>query len=171
MIFLWPLACLNEETYAVQAITSTSTAKVSLKVQRSQDKLGKHSICSLSSLDADANSRNPTYDGLVGSDVEATLSQNMSSKFPDDPVNIKKEDIGALSMHSDGDTNFDGCVADDSQKDDNDLYLSECRISLVGFEASEIRKLVNMIRRGGGSRYMSLNEKLTHIVVGTPSEM
>lgn len=95
----------------------------------------------------------------------------MSSKFPDDPVKIKKEDAGEPVMLPDGDTNFDGCVADDSQKDDNDLYLSDCRISLVGFEASEMRKLVSMIRRGGGSRYMSLNEKLTHIVVGTPSEM
>ncbi|KAL8110317.1 hypothetical protein AgCh_026155 [Apium graveolens] len=163
-------ACLSEETYAVQA-TTTSTSKFSLKVQHSQDKLGKPSICSLSSLDTDTNLRTPTYSGLVGSDVEATLSQNMSSKFPDDPVNVKKEDAGEPAMLPDGDTNFDGCVADDSQKDDNDLYLSDCRISLVGFEASEMRKLVSMIRRGGGSRYMSLNEKLTHIVVGTPSEI
>ncbi|KAK1388394.1 hypothetical protein POM88_016572 [Heracleum sosnowskyi] len=74
-------------------------------------------------------------------------------------------------MLPDCDTNFDGCVADDFQKDDNDLYLSDCRIALVGFKASEMRKLVSIICRGGGSRYMSLNENLTHIVVGTPSEI
>ncbi|XP_017241965.2 uncharacterized protein LOC108214466 [Daucus carota subsp. sativus] len=164
-------ACLNEEAYAVQAISSTSTAKASLKVQHSQGKLGKHSICSLSSLDTDANFRTATHDGLVGSDVEATLSENMSSKFPDDAVSNKTEDTSATAMLPDGDTNFDGCVADDSQTDDNDLYLSNCRISLVGFEASQTRKLVTMIRRGGGSRHISLNENLTHIVVGNPSEI
>ncbi|KAL8155519.1 hypothetical protein AgCh_000784 [Apium graveolens] len=163
-------ACLSEKIYDVQA-TTTSTSKFSLKVQHSQEKLGKPSICSLSSLDTDANLRTPTYSGLVGSDVEATLSQNMSSKFPDDPDNVKKEDVGEPATLHDDDTNFDGCVADDSQKDDNDLYLSDCRISLVGFEALEMRKLVSMIRRGGGSRYMSLNKNLTHIVVGTPSEI
>ena len=39
------------------------------------------------------------------------------------------------------------------------------------FEVSEIRKLVSMVRRGGGSQYMSFNDKLTHIIVGSPSEM
>ncbi|KAK1396671.1 DNA topoisomerase 2-binding protein 1 [Heracleum sosnowskyi] len=77
----------------------------------------------------------------------------------------------APAMLPDCDTNFDGCVADDSQKDDNDLYLSDCKIALVGFEASEMRKLVSIICRGGVSRYMSLNENFTHIVVGTPSEI
>lgn len=125
----------------------------------------------MSSLDTDANFRTATHDGLVGSDVEATLSENMSSKFPDDAVSIKTEDTSTNAMLPDGDTNFDGCVADDSQTDDNDLYLSNCRISLVGFEASQTRKLVTMIRRGGGSRHISLNENLTHIVVGNPSEM
>ncbi|KAL6211993.1 hypothetical protein ACLB2K_017216 [Fragaria x ananassa] len=43
-----------------------------------------------------------------------------------------------------------------------------CRISLVGFEASEMRRLVNIIRRGGSTCYMSFNDRLTHIVVGTP---
>lgn len=66
---------------------------------------------------------------------------------------------------------LEDCVADDSQSEDNDLYLSECRISFVGFEASEMRRLVNIVRRGGGSRYMSFSDRLTHIVVGTPSEM
>lgn len=67
-------------------------------------------------------------------------------------------------------SDFTRCVADDSQSEDDDLYLSECRILLLGFEASELRKLVNMVRRGGGSRYMSVREKLTHVVVGIPSE-
>ncbi|KAG8363675.1 hypothetical protein BUALT_Bualt19G0047100 [Buddleja alternifolia] len=69
------------------------------------------------------------------------------------------------------DSAFARCVADDSQSDDDDLYLSECRILLVGFEASELRKLVDMVRRGGGSRYMSFSEKLTHVIVGNPSEI
>ncbi|KAK6143199.1 hypothetical protein DH2020_023547 [Rehmannia glutinosa] len=68
------------------------------------------------------------------------------------------------------DSDFARCIADDSQCEDDDLYLSECRILLVGFEASELRKLVDMVRQGGGSRYMSFNQKLTHVVVGNPSE-
>ncbi|XP_071691897.1 uncharacterized protein [Rutidosis leptorrhynchoides] len=64
---------------------------------------------------------------------------------------------------------MDGCVPEDSQSEDNDLYLLDCKIHLVGFNASEMRRLVNMVRRGAGSHYMSLNEQLTHIVVGTPS--
>ncbi|MCI70054.1 DNA topoisomerase 2-binding protein 1, partial [Trifolium medium] len=49
-------------------------------------------------------------------------------------------------------------------------YLAGCRISLVGFEAFEMRKLVNMVHRGGGSRSLSFNDKLTHIVIGNPTE-
>uniref|UniRef100_F6H0I2 BRCT domain-containing protein n=1 Tax=Vitis vinifera TaxID=29760 RepID=F6H0I2_VITVI len=79
--------------------------------------------------------------------------------------------LQAPAMQDKDENKLDGLVADDSQTEDSDLYLSDCRILLVGFEASEMRKLVNMVRRGGGSRYMSFNEKLTHIVVGTPSEV
>ena len=74
-------------------------------------------------------------------------------------------------MQPGNEQSLDGAVANDSESDDNDLYLSECRILLVGFEASDMRKLVNMVRKGGGSRYISFNDKLTHIVIGAPSEM
>ena len=40
-----------------------------------------------------------------------------------------------------------------------------------GFEVPEMRKLVSTVSRGGGSHYMSFNDKLTHIVVGSPSKM
>ncbi|KAG0501899.1 hypothetical protein HPP92_001971 [Vanilla planifolia] len=65
---------------------------------------------------------------------------------------------------------FEGLVAEDSQED-NDLYLSSCRIFLAGFDQKELRKLVNMIRRGGGTRHTLLIEKLTHIILGSPSEV
>ncbi|CAK9160359.1 unnamed protein product [Ilex paraguariensis] len=103
-------------------------------------------------------------------DPEVTLSQNMSCTFSDDPVFTKEGESEVPAMPPKSDINVDDCVADDSQTEDNELYLSDCRILLVGFDASEMRKLVNMVRSGGGSRYMSLNEKLTHIVAGTPSE-
>ncbi|KAG6416172.1 hypothetical protein SASPL_123596 [Salvia splendens] len=57
-----------------------------------------------------------------------------------------------------------------TSSEDDDLNLSECRVLLLGFEASELRKLVNMVRQGGGSRYMSVREKLTHVLVGIPSK-
>lgn len=104
-------------------------------------------------------------------DLEATLSQDTSSMFPYAPVVSKKGDSEAPTAETRNESNLDGYVANDSQSEDNDLYLSDCRILLVGFEASEMRKLVNMVRRGGGSRYMSYNDKLTHIIVGTLSEV
>lgn len=143
----------------------------SLKTQRSQDNAVGHSQCSLSSLATDANLRAVKCDGVVDFDLEATLSQDLSSRFSDAPVLIKEDNSGASAMLPRSNKIFDGCVADDSQTEDNDLYLSDCRISLVGFDVLEMRKLVSMVRRGGGSRYMSFNEKLTHIVVGSPSEM
>lgn len=141
-----------------------NTRKNTLTAQRSQD-VGNFQSAP-SSVATDANVQAALCNGMLDPDLEATLSQNMSSTFSDVPVFVK-EDSGVQQRN---DINFDGCVADDSQTDDNDLYLSNCRILLVGFDASEMRKLVNMVRRGGGSRYMAFNEKLTHIVVGTPSE-
>nr|KYP40240.1 DNA topoisomerase 2-binding protein 1 [Cajanus cajan] len=76
-----------------------------------------------------------------------------------------------MQVHCTDELNFDGAVANDSESDDTDLYLSKCRVLLVGFEAREMRKLVNMVRKGGGSRYMYFNDKLTHIVIGNPTEM
>ncbi|KAL6560544.1 hypothetical protein OROGR_004103 [Orobanche gracilis] len=80
----------------------------------------------------------------------------------------KEEDPPADERKHDSD--FSRCVADDSQCEGDDLYLSECRILLVGFEPSELRKLIEMVRLGGGSHYMSFNQKLTHVIVGNPSE-
>lgn len=61
-------------------------------------------------------------------------------------------------------------VAEDSE-DGDDLYLSECRISLVGFNEKEMARLVALVRRGGGTRHVMLSQRLTHIIVGAPSEV
>ncbi|KDP32858.1 hypothetical protein JCGZ_12150 [Jatropha curcas] len=158
-------ACLNEDSYPVQggSIAANKTAKGSSMSHHSQDK------CTATSLSV-ASSR-ATESGFSDPDLEATLSQNMSSMFSDPPIFMKEGDKQMPAVHPINETNLDVCVANDSQSEDSDLYLSECRISLVGFEASELRKLVNMVRRGGGSRYMSFNDKLTHIVVGAPTEV
>lgn len=126
------------------------------------------------SVVADSNLTAAPCSGTVDSDLEATVSQKMTTIFSYAPFVVKNEDSKAPTLdplESKSEVNLDGCVADDSQSEGDDLYLSECRISLIGFEASELRRLVNMVRRGGGSRYMSFNDKLTHIVVGIPSEM
>ena len=125
-----------------------------------------------SSMAAETNSLVVPTSGSVDPDMEATLSQGTSSTFPAAQVYVKEGDnLEHVAQPQCDLTNLDGCVADDSQSEDSDLYLSECRILLVGFEASEVRRLVNIIRKGGGSRFVSSNDKLTHIVVGTPSEM
>lgn len=138
--------------------------------QHSQDKCIGNSLSVPSSMAAESNLPAFSCAGFSEPDLEATLSQNMSSMFSDPSVFIKEEDSEMPTVKATDEKNLDGCVANDSESEDNDMYLSECRISLVGFEASELRKLVNMVRRGGGSRYMSFNDKLTHIIVGAPSE-
>ncbi|KAL6984307.1 hypothetical protein U1Q18_017686 [Sarracenia purpurea var. burkii] len=160
------------DSYPAQggSASSINGTKTSLLAQRIQDKGMGNSQCAPSSKAGDSNFEAVLCAGIADSDLEATLSQNISTTFLE-VSNLGKEGSGIPAKQPKSDTDFDGCVADDSQNEDNDLYLSDCRILLLGFDATEMRKLVNMVRRGGGSRYMSFNEKLTHIVVGTPSEM
>ncbi|XP_006345369.1 DNA topoisomerase 2-binding protein 1 [Solanum tuberosum] len=180
-------ACLNEESYPVQAGSNTLST-VRMTNQHSLEK-GIRNLQGLSSL-ATASSAEPVFCSRVAdSDLEATLSQNMSAtssyapvftKEPENspaeypksdysaPVSTKGKKSGASTEQENN--GCDGVVADDSETDDNDLYLADCRILIVGFNASEMRKLVNLVRKGGGSRYMSFSEKLTHIIAGNPSE-
>lgn len=164
--------CLNEESYPVEGGSASlmNGTRTCLLAQRIQAKGIGNSQCAPSSFAGDSNLEAVLCSGIIDPDFEATVSQNMSTTFSDASI-LVKEESGTPAKQAKSDTTFDGCVADDSQNEDNDLYLSDCRILLLGFDASEMRKLVNMVRRGGGSRYMSFNEKLTHIVVGSPSEM
>ncbi|XP_077224366.1 transcription coactivator isoform X2 [Tasmannia lanceolata] len=150
-------ACLNEELYPVRgaSVSSSNAVKVGLKGQHIQDKGVKTSECVPSPVTAD---------------LETTLSQNTGSAFSDATFFTTKETDLEPSLQVRDEAKFQGCVAEDSQSEDNDLYLSDCRILFVGFEATELRKLVNMVRKGGGTRHMSFSEKLTHIIVGTLSE-
>ncbi|XP_058097430.1 uncharacterized protein LOC131242662 isoform X2 [Magnolia sinica] len=150
-------ACLDEEFYPVHgtSISSSNAVKGGLKGQYGQEK---------------GDTTSQSVPSAVIADTETTLSQNTYSVFSDAAMPTK-EASEAPSLETRGERNFDGCVADDSQSEDNDLYLSDCRILLVGFQANEMRKLVTMVRKGGGTRHMSFSEKLTHIIVGIPSEI
>ncbi|CAJ1971926.1 unnamed protein product [Sphenostylis stenocarpa] len=162
-------ACLNEEFFPVQH-GSISSHKVTrdLTIQHSQEKnIGK--LQSAASSGATDSNVQVSCAEFMDRDLEATQSEHMSSALQ--TLIFSKEADAEPPLQTCGGLNFDGVVADDSESDDNDLYLSECRILLVGFDAIEMRKLVNIVRRGGGSRYMSFNDKLTHIVVGNPTEM
>ncbi|XP_071716119.1 uncharacterized protein [Rutidosis leptorrhynchoides] len=157
-------ACLNEESYPVERspAPSTNSQKTSLK---KQDKVARK-------LHAAAHSmahQEISSDGFLDADLEATLSQNMASTLSDIHGFVNEENTTPNEQPKSS-MDMEGCVAEDSQSEDNDLYLLDCKIHLVGFNASEMRRLVNMVRRGAGSRYMSVNEQLTHIVVGAPSE-
>ncbi|XP_031092446.1 DNA topoisomerase 2-binding protein 1-A isoform X1 [Ipomoea triloba] len=154
-------ACLNEECYRIQG-SSASKNSVRTKNQHSLENVIE-SVQSMSTATV-SNSH------AVDSDTGATDCQNTSS-FSGAPFFSKGEESDAPTEHQKNNTNFDECVAGDSQTDDNDLYLSDCRLLILGFSAPEMRKLVNMVRKGGGSRYMSFNDKLTHIIVGSPSEI
>ncbi|KAL9446584.1 hypothetical protein AB3S75_014286 [Citrus x aurantiifolia] len=165
-------ACLNEESYTVQdsSVSSKKTVMGSLTNQHSQVKVIGNALPAPSSMATESNLLSVSCTGFVDQDLEATFSQSMPSMYMDAPVVSKDGAVEAPTAQTRNESNSDACVANDSQSEDNDLYLSDCRILLVGFEASEMRKLVNMVRRGGGSRYVSYNNGLTHIVVGTLSE-
>lgn len=166
-------ACLNEESYTVQgsSVSSKKTVTGSLTKQISQVKVIGNSLPAPSSMATESNLLSVSCTGFADQDLEATFSQSMPSMYMDAPVVSKDGEIEGPTAQTRNESNSDVCVANDSQSEENDLYLSDCRILLVGFEASEMRKLVNMVRRGGGSRYISHNNRLTHIVVGTLSEV
>lgn len=108
--------------------------------------------------------------GTADSDLDVAQSQNVSSACQNVFVSAKEDEAGRPNPPG-NDKELGCCVADDSESDDNDLYLSDCRICLVGFKAFDMRKLLGIIRKGGGSRYMGCSERLTHIVVGEPSDV
>lgn len=150
-------ACLDEELYPVHGAPISSTAgKGNLKRQYSQHK--------------GSTTLQPVPSNTI-TEMKATLSQSQSTGSFSDATIFTKEGSEAPSLQSGGDGNLGGGVAHDSQSEDSDLYLSDCRVLFVGFEATEMRKLVNMVRKGGGTRHMSFSEKLTHIIVGKPTEM
>ncbi|KAG4211517.1 hypothetical protein ERO13_A02G110400v2 [Gossypium hirsutum] len=166
-------ACLNEESYPVQGGSASSKKSVSgsLSAQHSQDKFRASSVSATSLVVPEFNTSTVPSTGLGDPDLEAAHSQNTPSVVSDAQAIFEEDGGEGPKLRPSTETKLDGCVANDSQSEDNDLYLSDCKISLVGFEASEMCKLVTMVRRGGASRYMSCNEKLTHIVVGAPSEL
>ncbi|CAH8354700.1 unnamed protein product [Eruca vesicaria subsp. sativa] len=159
--------CLNEELYPVLG---------SIPLSRGVRDLGKHdnqeknSGCpvSLSPSTAVAEDSYASYAQSRESDMEACASQNLLSTSIN-PSSHVKEPCKDPTTEPQA-QNLDGCTARDTEFEDDDLYLSDCKIFLLGFEASEMRRLVKLVRRGGGSRYMILSERMTHIVVGTPSE-
>ncbi|KAM0940546.1 putative BRCT domain-containing protein [Dioscorea sansibarensis] len=146
-------ACLDEGFYpVVEALVSSSNVKTS------QKELGNQLQTS--------EPIPPTEFG----DLETTLSQNMSATFSD-ATKTNSEHTDAPVIRKKVEEKIDRSVAEDSETEDNDLYLSNCRILLLGLDEKQLSKSVTMIRRGGGSRHMLLSEKLTHIIIGNPSEM
>ncbi|KAI3448827.1 hypothetical protein Pfo_005492 [Paulownia fortunei] len=162
-------ACLSEESYPVQGSSASSMSTLKTVEQHSQGKGIRNSQYSSSSMATASDSETNFSAQDMEPDLEILLPNIYSTFFEGPPLPKEGNDPPADKHKNDSD--FARCVADDSQSEDDDLYLSECRILLVGFEASELRKLVDMVRQGGGSRYMSFSKKLTHVVVGNPSEI
>lgn len=50
-----------------------------------------------------------------------------------------------------------GLDAERRQSIGDAMYLSGCRIFLTGFSVVDMRKLVNLVLAGGGTRYMEMN--------------
>ncbi|KAL0413648.1 UNVERIFIED_CONTAM: hypothetical protein Sradi_1566500 [Sesamum radiatum] len=145
-----PAACLSEESYPVQVSTISSLSTLKTMEQHSQGKGIRNSQHTSSSMATASDSETNFSAQDMGPDIEQPLP-NIYPAYFEAPSLPKRDNDPPADMQKD-DPNFARCVADDSQSEDDDLYLSECRILLVGFEASELRKLVDMVRRGGGSR-------------------
>ncbi|XP_031739410.1 DNA topoisomerase 2-binding protein 1-like [Cucumis sativus] len=163
--------CLNEDLYPVGSLSGTSNklTRVCLTAHNSQEKVIVNSDVPSSFL-ADSKFTAVAGPWFSDVDVEVTLSQS-TPMFSDASHFINEVDVEVPVAMGRNEENTVNCLANDFQSEENDLYLSACRIKVVGFEASEMQKVVNMILRGGGSRYMLFNDKLTHIIVGDPSEM
>ncbi|KAH9626462.1 hypothetical protein KSS87_006422 [Heliosperma pusillum] len=88
--------------------------------------------------------------GNMESDIDVALSQNISNiSSLGASAFVKEDEAGAPDVPQE-DEGLEVRVAEDSETED--LYLSDCKICLIGFNMSDMRKLVGMVRRGGGSR-------------------
>ncbi|MCO5604802.1 hypothetical protein L7F22_058974 [Adiantum nelumboides] len=57
-----------------------------------------------------------------------------------------------------------------SGHNDDNMYLSNCRIYFSGFLVPDLRKYVTMVRDGGGTRFMEFNDRVTHVIFGDVRE-
>ncbi|KAH9307356.1 hypothetical protein KI387_035267 [Taxus chinensis] len=146
------LSCLDEELYPVISGSMPSTIPID-GISREQFKQEKE-ILSLA----------------VPATAQSCVSQSLSSTPSITPL-LTKEKSDTVVLTAENISENAGCTGSGFQNEESDLYLENCRILLVGFEPVEMRKLVRMVWSGGGSRYMSFNDKLTHIIIGRPSEL
>ncbi|CAM0151749.1 unnamed protein product [Urochloa decumbens] len=150
-------ACLDENSYPVcQSSSASSGLKTSLKEQYNPE------------ISTASASFQPVPAASV--DDSVSTSQFVPASFGDASKISNTDIVGAPGVQEANEMQVDSHVAEDSDVENDDLYLSNCRISLVGFEEKESLRLLMMIRKGGGSRHILLNEKLTHIILGAPSE-
>lgn len=153
----WHEACLDENSYHVcQSSSASSGLKISPKEQHNPE---------ISSASASFQ-----HVPAMSVDDSASVSQYVPASFCDASKISNTDIVGAPGVQEANEMQVDSHVAEDSEAENDDLYLSNCRISLVGFEEKECLRLLMMIRNGGGSRHILLNEKLTHIILGAPSE-
>ncbi|KAJ4795230.1 DNA topoisomerase 2-binding protein 1 [Rhynchospora pubera] len=151
-------ACLDEAVYPV---TKNQPSRTSSASSSQKEKQCQHQEQNMNTI--------PQFVKTVATPAkpaEPCLSQNVSSSLPDMVLNElynEKKVTTDIAGH-------DVRVAEDSE-DGDDLYLSGCRISLVGFTEKEMARIVSLVRRGGGTRFVMLSERLTHIIVGAPSEI
>ncbi|TVU26247.1 hypothetical protein EJB05_28784 [Eragrostis curvula] len=150
-------ACVDENSYLVCHNSSVlSGIKSSLKDQHNPE---------ISSASA---SFQPVTTTSV--DDSVSTSQFVPTSVVDAGKNSSPDIVGASCFQETNEMQVVSHVAEDSEAENDDMYLSNCRISLVGFDEKEMLRLVILIRNGGGSRHILLSEKLTHIVLGAPSD-
>ncbi|KAJ1274902.1 hypothetical protein BS78_05G095500 [Paspalum vaginatum] len=149
-------ACLDENSYLVSQGSLACSGSMSSHKEQPNTEI---------------SSASATFQSVPTTSVDdsALMSQYVASSFGE-ASKISNTNIGAPTVQEIDEMQVNSHVAEDSEAENDDLYLSNCRISLVGFEEKELLRLVMMIRNGGGSRHILLSEKLTHIILGAPSD-
>ncbi|KAI4388096.1 hypothetical protein MLD38_000459 [Melastoma candidum] len=161
-------ACLNEDSYPVPGIPVPPLKGQDSSVAALENHGNEHKRSqSFTSAFGDPYASADPALGDLDQDLETTLSQTC---FPETHLSNKEDACEMIHDQRNESLNQDDRVAQDSETEDDGLYLSECRLMLVGFDSQKLRSLVNITRKGGASRYTTSNERLTHIIVGCPSE-
>jgi hypothetical protein len=150
--FLYYVACLDEELFPVNPGQGKGIA------------ISQGSMGPPFAIPPD-NSKPEIVISSATSVVTNTISSDQVRVIDNANEICRSEPLAAgqpLPIHS---KNLETC---DSEGEN--MYLSNCRMFFSGFTLPELRKYVNMVRDGGGTRHIKFSDRVTHIIVGKPTE-
>ncbi|KAG6554667.1 hypothetical protein Mapa_003685 [Marchantia paleacea] len=149
--------CLEERTYAPQE--GTINKPIPSEMNETFGRLGEnvmHETCLQGVMPATSGlALTPRASSQAQARVEGALVRNIAT--------------GTVSPMQPSDAS-DAAQANLAVAGETECYLSGCRIFLAGFERSDMKRLAMMVLDGGGTRHMEFNSRITHVILGKPSE-